>query len=214
MNVTNERKSSVLRALHLGALALVLCAAMPNAWAKQHKPDPSQAVMVVAHIPFQGESPSDMAIHTTANGDRYLYVEHSPGLGISILDLAKASNPILISSVAWPATATAHIRDVPADAVLLTETNNNSEASQPATQPASNTLVLWDVSHPTKPTVLQQFADIRRVLVDDRGYVYILNADGLWVISTPTAYRQSQPDPFKTFWVCVQYANEAQSPSG
>jgi hypothetical protein len=186
---------------------------MPYASARQHNPDPSRAVRVVAHVSFDGESSTDMAIQTKADGHRYLYVEHSPEQGVSILDLASPSEPTLVGSVAWPNAATTHIRDVAAEAVLLTEAENNAAATQPASQP-SDPFVLWDTSQINSPKVVQRFANVSRVLADDRGYLYILNADGLWVISTPTAYQyqQSQPDPFQTFWVCAEYANEAQSP--
>ena len=208
MNVINKRKSSALRALHFGVLALMLCAAMPNAWAKQHKPDPSQAVLVVAHVPFDGKALKDMSIQTQANGNRYLYVEHSPEQGVSVLDIAKPSQPTLVGSVAWPDAASSRIRDVTAEAMLLAAAAGNSTSNPPANDP----LVLWDTSMPNSPKVVQRFANISRVISDDRGYVYILNDDGLWVISTPTAYRQNQPNPFQTLWVCVEYANEAQEP--
>ncbi len=123
MNVINKRRSSALCALRFGVLVLMLCAAMPSAWSKQHKPDPSN------------------------------------------------SNP-----------------------------------------PANHPLVLWDISKPDSPRVIQRFANVSRVLSDDRGYVYILNDDGLWVISAPAHYLQDQPNPFQTFWVCAEYANEAQEP--
>jgi hypothetical protein len=192
VKVTNKRKSSVLRALHLGALALMLCAAMPNAWAKQRKPDLSKAVVVVAHVPFDGKSSTDMAIQTQANGDRYLYVEHSPEQGVSILDIAKPSEPKLVGSIAWPDAATTHMADVTAEAVLLTERGANSASA--STQTADDPLVLWDTSQPNSPKVVQRFDKVSKVLSDDRGYVYVLTAEGLWVISTPTAYAQGDPD--------------------
>ena len=208
MKATNKRKSLAVHAVHLGTLALMLCAAMPNAWAKQRKPDPAHGVMVVAYVPFGGKPLKDMSIQTHANGNRYLYVEHSPEQGVSIFDIAKPSQPMLVDSVVWPDAASSHIRDVTAEAMLLAAAGINSASDPPANDP----LVLWDTSKPNSPKVVQRFANVSRVLSDDRGYVYILNDDGLWVISTPTAYWQNQPNPFRTFWVCVEYSNEKQEP--
>jgi hypothetical protein len=180
-------------------LAVVFCAAMPNAWAKQHKPDPSQAVLVVAHVPFGGKSLENMSIQTQANGNRYLYVEHAPEQGVSVLDMEKPSQPRLVSSIRWPNTQISHIKSVMAEAVLI-EVEAIPAASDPETQPTSDPVVLWDTSEPNSPKVVQRFANVRRVLSDDRGYVYILNADGLWVISTPTAYQLEQPERFENIW--------------
>jgi hypothetical protein len=57
-----------------------------------------------------------------------------------------------------------------------------------ATTPASEAagkgeLVLWDISDPGNPRIVKRFAGVRRVLQDERNYTYILNQDGLWVIS-------------------------------
>jgi hypothetical protein len=190
VNVIHKRRSSALRALHLGALALVLCAAIPHAWAKQRKPNPSHNVMVVAHVPFDGKSSTDMAIQTQSNGERYLYVEHSPEQGVTILNIAKPSEPKLVGSIAWPDAAITHMRDVTGEAVLLAKADANSSSNQPASDP----LVLWDASQPNSPKVVQRFENVSKALSDDRGYVYVLNAEGLWVVSTPTAYGQGDPD--------------------
>jgi hypothetical protein len=167
---------------------------MPNAWAKQRKPDPENAVKVVAHVPFNGKSLIGMSIQTKANGNRYLYVEHSPDQGVSILDIAKPSQPTLVGSVAWPDSTTTHMAEVTGEAVLLTETGTNSAASQPATAPANDPLVLWDTSNPKSPKFVQRFPNAKRVLSDDRGYIYVLCADGLWVMSTPTANQHGDPE--------------------
>ena len=204
MNAINKQISAA-HALHFGVLLLILAAPMSSAWASQHNPDPSQAVRIVAHVPFEGKALKDMSIQTRANGSRYLYVEHSPEQGVSILDIGRPSQPTLVGSVAWPA-ASGRIKDVTAEALLLAATGVDADP------PANNSLVLWDTSKPESPKVVQQFANVSRVLSDDRGYVYILNDDGLWVISTPTAYLQNQPNPFQTFWVCAEYAHDAQAP--
>lgn len=57
-----KRQRWVTNASHLGVLVLVLCAAIPAASAKQRRYDPSQHVMVIAHVSLDGKSATDMSI--------------------------------------------------------------------------------------------------------------------------------------------------------
>ena len=54
-------------------------------------------------------------------------------------------------------------------------------------------LVLWDLSNPAAPRVVQKFSGVVKWLQDDRNFIYVLNGDGLWVISEPTE-RQPQAE--------------------
>ena len=65
-----------------------------------------------------------------------------------------------------------------------------------ASSPAANTceLVLWDISDPDNPRVVQRFAGVVRVLHDKRNYTYVLNQDGLWVV------YDKQPAPEDDNW--------------
>lgn len=119
-------------------------------------------------------------------------MEHSPEQGISILEIEKSAAPKLVGSGAWPGIAPAHVTAVIGEAVLLGDADPNL-ALQTATQPTSGTLALWDTSTPNNPKLVQQFMNVKKVLSDDRGYIYLLSADGLWVISTPTASRNNTP---------------------
>jgi hypothetical protein len=59
-----------------------------------------------------------------------------------------------------------------------------ASASAPVSQsPSKSELVLWDISDPGNPRVVQRFSGVLRVLQDERNYTYVLNTDGLWVVS-------------------------------
>jgi hypothetical protein len=74
------------RALALFTAALVVT--VGNVSAKEHKPKGSVAgSQVVAHISFSGLSTVDMAMQRKLNDKYYLYVEHSRGQGISVIDI-------------------------------------------------------------------------------------------------------------------------------
>ena len=53
-------------------------------------------------------------------------------------------------------------------------------------------LVLWDLSNPGAPRVVQKFSGVAKWLQDDRDFVYILNGEGLWVVSKPADRRESE----------------------
>ena len=46
-------------------------------------------------------------------------------------------------------------------------------------------LVLWDLSNPAAPQVVKKLSGVVRFLQDSHNFVYVLNSEGLWVISTP-----------------------------
>ena len=62
-----------------------------------------------------------------------------------------------------------------------------SESNVPSTKSNASTknLVLWDTSNPATPREVQRFAGVVRWLEDDRDFIYVLNSDGLWVLSAP-----------------------------
>jgi hypothetical protein len=51
-------------------------------------------------------------------------------------------------------------------------------------------LVLWDLSNPAAPRVVQKFSGVVKWLQDERNFIYVLNGEGLWVVSKP-ADRQA-----------------------
>jgi hypothetical protein len=42
------------------------------------------------------------------------------------------------------------------------------------------------VSNPVAPREVQKFTGVVKWLEDERNFIYVLNDDGLWVISEPT----------------------------
>jgi hypothetical protein len=187
VNLINTNKSSRVRALHFMAVALVLGAALPNAWAKQHGPDPEKEVAIVAHVPFEGKSLDDM-VSEEQNGKRYLYVLHAEQQGVSIVDVNKPGKPKIIGSAPAPSVATTRMT-VNGRLVLLTDAGGKSNGGS---LPGPDALVLWDASQPDHPKVVQRFANVTKVVSDDRGYLFILNPDGLWVVSAPRPAAETE----------------------
>ena len=55
-------------------------------------------------------------------------------------------------------------------------------------------LVLWDLSNPSVPRVVRKFSGVVKWLQDERNFIYVLNGDGLWVVSKPADRQPEQTE--------------------
>jgi hypothetical protein len=172
----------------LGVLTTVLLAS-GGASAKDRKAEASGSqARVVAHIPLTGLVAVDMAVQKTVNDKYYLYVQHPQDQGISIIDISKPAQPKALAVVPWPDPAVSSSMNVTGRLAIIAETG-----VQPTRSITSNDdLVLWDLSNPAAPRVMQRFVGVVKWLKDERNFVYVLNGDGLWVVSMPV---DRQPEP-------------------
>ena len=68
------------------------------------------------------------------------------------------------------------------DLVIIAE-----NTTLPARRSASDDdLELWDLSNPAAPRVVQKFSGVIKWLQDERDFIYVLNGDGLWIVSKPS----------------------------
>ena len=181
----NKTKTSTFvefssRALALFTVALVVT--VSNVSAKDHRSKESSAVsQVVAHISFSGLSAVDMAMQRKANDKYYLYVEHSRDQGISIIDISKPTQPKEVGLIPWPDPARSGRMSLSGVLAIIAQ----SEVVPMHSIPATDDLVFWDLSNPAAPRVVQRFSGVVKWLQDERSFIYVLNGDGLWVVSEP-----------------------------
>ena len=148
------------------AILTTLLLVSGGASAKDHKLKTSDnQADVVAHISFTGLSAVDMAIQKKVNDKYYLYVQHSKDQGISIIDISKPAQPKAVGVIPWPDPALSSRMNLTGDLAIIAE----SEA----------------------PRVVQKFSGVVKWLQDERNFTYVLNGDGLWVVSEP-ADRQAE----------------------
>ena len=185
----NRRRSRFVK-FNSAASALLTTVLLVSggASAKDHKLTTSDnQADVVAHISFTGLSAVDMAIQKKVNDKYYLYVQHSNDQGISIVDISKPAEPKAIGVIPWPDPAVSSRMNVTGDLAIIAETG-----VLPVRSSASyDDLVLWDLSNPAAPRVVQKFSGVVKWLQDERHFIYVLNGDGLWVVSKP-ANRQAE----------------------
>lgn len=155
-------------------LLLTLCAGLSAAQAKDHKPASSMAISVVANMSFDQKLPADMLIRQV-NGKSYLYVQLANQQGIVVVDVTHPNKLKIVSSMDAEGTDQLAING---NAAMLTASGSAASSSS-----GKSELVLWDISDPGNPRVVQRFSGVVRILEDERNYTYVLNQDGLWVVS-------------------------------
>jgi hypothetical protein len=169
------------RALALFTVALVVTVSAASA--KEHKPKESGAgSQVVAHLSFSGLSAVDMAMQRKVNDKYYLYVEHSKDQGISIIDISKPTQPKSVAVIPWPDPDLSSRMSLTGGVAVISESEILPMRSS---KTSTDDLVLWDLSNPTAPRVVQKFSGVVKWLQDERNFIYVLNGDGLWVVSEP-----------------------------
>jgi hypothetical protein len=164
-------------------LFLIFCACLPAAHAKDRKAHTSAAIKVIANMTFDNKPVADMLIHEV-NGKPYLYVQLANAQGTVVVDISKPNKLKVVSSMSGPESAEASGLSINGNAAMMTAVST----SQPKDK---GELVLWDISDPSSPRVVQRFSDVVRVLRDERDYTYVLNQEGLWVVSDKQ--KQEQP---------------------
>jgi hypothetical protein len=163
-------------------LTIACFVALGSAAAKEHKPKASAPVsQVVAHLAFSGMSTRDMTMQEQAGDKRYLYVQHSKDEGISVIDITEPAKPKVVRVVPWPDTSVSSHMNVTGDLALITE----HEAQPVHAQTSKDDLIVWDLSNPAAPQVVKKFSGVVRFLQDDHNFIYVLNNEGLLVISRP-----------------------------
>jgi hypothetical protein len=190
MNKIITSKFAEFRSSTLALLTIVLVVTVSSASTKEHKPKGSSAgSQVVAHISFSGPSAVDMEMQRKVNDKYYLYVEHSKDQGLSIVDISKPTQPKVIGVIPWPDPALSSRMNLTGDLAIIAES-----AVLPMHSPSTDDLVLWDLSNPAAPRVVQKFSGVVKWLQDERNFIYVLNGDGLWVISEPADRQPAQAE--------------------
>jgi hypothetical protein len=158
-----------------------------GASAKDHKLKSDNRAEVVAHISFAGRSAVDMAMQKKVNDKYYLYVQHSKDQGVSIIDITKPAQAKTVGVIPWPDPAVSSRMNVTGDLAIIAE----NEVLPTHISTSNDDLVLWDLSNPAAPRVVQRFSGVVKWLQDERNFIYVLNGEGLWVVSKPA---DRQPD--------------------
>lgn len=162
----------------LVTLSLML-AVSSTTWGKERK-SKSAGVEVIGKMSFDGKPATDMVIHQ-ADGKSYLYVQLSQPAGVVVLDVTQPAKLKTVTSMLPPGNIAASHVSIDGNVALVA---GDASYTAPGTQTeAQDQLVLWDISQPSNPRMVQEFSGVARVIHDDRNYIYVLDRDGLWIVS-------------------------------
>jgi hypothetical protein len=176
-----------------GSMTLALLTTMflvsGEASAKDRKDKVSgNQAQVVAHISFSGLAAVDMAMQKKVDDKYYLYVQHSKDQGISIVDISSPAKTKEVGVIPWPDSNVSSRINLTGNLGIIAESESSETHSS-----NNDDLVLWDLSNPAAPRVVQKFSGVVKWLRDERNFIYVLNGEGLWVVSEPTE-RQPQAE--------------------
>jgi hypothetical protein len=136
-----------------------------------------------------------MAMQKKVNDKYYLYVQHSKDQGISIVDVSNPAQPKAVGVIPWPDPSVSSRMNLTGDLAIIAE-----NAGLPMHSSTSDDdLVLWDLSNPAALQVVQKFFGVVKWLQDERNFIYVLNGEGLWVVSKPADRHPEHSEPSNNY---------------
>jgi hypothetical protein len=193
----NGRKSAFVK-FNVAGPAILTCVLLVSggSLAKDHKlKGTGNQAQVVAHLSFTGSSAVDMAMQKKVNDKYYLYVQLSRDQGISIIDISKPTQPKAVGVIPWSDAAVSGRMHLTGDLAIIAE----SDVLPVGDGRLDHELVVWDLSNPASPRVVQKFSGVVKWLQDERDFVYVLNREGLWVVSEPADSHAKQTESTSTY---------------
>jgi len=175
----NNISTSRFVAVSSAALIIFLGSTIDSVSAKERKPNgPATESRVIAHVPLEGLSAVDMAMQRRVNDKYYLHVQHANNQGITIIDVSNPAQPKSVGVTPGPNPAVSSRMNVTGDLAIVEE-----NAVLPTRRVSNDDLVLWNLSNPSAPRIVQKFSGVVKWLQDERSFIYVLNGEGLWVVS-------------------------------
>jgi hypothetical protein len=173
-------RTSLLSSVALVAAATLAFLPIGQAKDKTKKPpskDPQDTIEVVGHIPASG-GPVVRFLSTQHYSSHYLYVEHESGKDITLVDVSKIAQPVVLADMpAAPAGGSASLFVVTGTAALTSEQIANVPVAAP------QTIRIMDFSDPKQPKIAREFAGVTAMSRDDgRGLIFLANPDGIWIL--------------------------------
>ena len=126
-------------------------------------------------------------------GEKYYLYLHRPSEDVyALVDVTKPDKPTLLNRDALKGTAPEGSVGPSPLAITATEEGGTAKA---ATELPSQTVNFMDLSNPKEVKPIKTFKGVTSMYSDDaRKLVYLINGDGLWIIS----HRHAQPVPICT----------------
>jgi hypothetical protein len=165
------------------AFVVALCALFLGFWllpssTPAQTPQGHEVTKVIAHMPLENMHVNQMFVEK--RGAKYFLFMHRPNKDVfAVVDVTNPSKPVLVSRDEMKGDAS--VRPEENSVVAISVIPEGAE--QPAAIP-TDTVQLLNLANPKDVKVLKTFKGVTAFTPDDgRKLVYLVNSEGLWVIS-------------------------------
>lgn len=170
----------------LTTILLILPIGVPNAVAQTSSGSGHEMLKVVGHLPLNNIHVNQMFVQR--RGEKYYLFLHRPGKdAYAVVDVTKPDKPVLLTRDTLKETSASQVRPPEAGSVLaltVTPEEGSAHTAPAALQLPTETVQLVDMSNPSAAKTLKTFKGVTSVYPEDgRKLVYLVNADGLWIVS-------------------------------
>ena len=181
-------KLSRVAALTLSALFVTA----PAAIAKTRPGASEPCVQVVGSLPLDGFRADRLFVRQGARGKRYLYAvpsfsEGSASQGVLVINISDPAHPKLESRTLFEGQAqTRDVMPVGVNAAIINIAMGSRPAQLAANQEEAplREIGVMDLSDPANPKIACRFKGVSGYFSDDaKSLIYIVNSEGLWVVS-------------------------------
>jgi len=158
-----------------------------------------ERIKVVGHLPLPNMHVNQMFVQQRGN-KHFLFLHRPNRQAFALVDVTKPDKPQLIESATLEHTQDADLPSSRAESTLAVAVTPEDEAGRNSSSDAPRNVVLhketvrlMDLSDPKHPRTLKTFSGVTSMLPDDaRHLFYLVNSDGLWVIS----HKETQSIPY------------------
>ena len=137
-------------------------------------------ITVEAHIGLTS-GPVTGFITTQHYSSTWVYAEHAPGSGATLLDVTRPAHPRVVSEI-----ASGTLLSVNGTTALSTDGPSDSPQPDAVDAPKAappKTIRLMDFSDPEHPKVTRKFDGVTAMQQIGRGLILLANAEGVWILS-------------------------------
>jgi hypothetical protein len=172
---------------------------------KTPPPAPKDEIQVLGHI-LLTDGPVKRFFATQHYSSFYLYAEHETGGKVTLIDVTKTNDPVVLAEVAYmPNAGSGSLSIVAGTAALVSSESVASTTAQPA-----QTIRIMDFSDPKNPKVAREFTGVTAMSRDaGRGLIFLANGDGIWILHQHLA---EDPEEDKAYANYVVYGPSMYRP--
>jgi hypothetical protein len=182
----NSKIFLALAALAAGCAPMAVAAKKP---AESPRPD---AIEVVGHVALDGKLQQNLLVSEHWRR-QYLYAQSQDGKETTVIDVTSVSSPKVVRKIAT------RVPGQQLGGVVGTAALEIATEGTPNAKPA-RTVSITSLTDSDQPKVVRQFTNVTDVLRDSqRGLIYLVNDQGLYILQEQPAVDQQLEDEYGAY---------------